>query len=234
MAAVPNPSDLTRHQLDELDALLQRMLALPLNGSGAVEVKPAVVPATTAAQKWRIDTPHPAPSLPATLQAPQVLLEPVAWKPASMPVSYSIPARPPQVEVAAEVVDRPTSVPLFGPPPRMPNVEIEPRTLRGVDAPPVVAKVPMPPPATAPIELSKVPSEPVPLSIPRGTEESVPVLAWPLFACNWTIETFLSLLGPLGHGVTAPPVKNLLALCGMLLLAAAGMWCARGLGYVAW
>ena len=29
--AAPSPNDLTRQQLDELDALLQRMLALPLN-----------------------------------------------------------------------------------------------------------------------------------------------------------------------------------------------------------
>ena len=31
MATAPSPNDLTRQQLDELDALLQRMLALPLN-----------------------------------------------------------------------------------------------------------------------------------------------------------------------------------------------------------
>ena len=31
MATAPSPNDLTRQQLDELDALLQRMLALPVN-----------------------------------------------------------------------------------------------------------------------------------------------------------------------------------------------------------
>ena len=31
MAASPSPNDLTRQQLDELDVLLQRMLALPIS-----------------------------------------------------------------------------------------------------------------------------------------------------------------------------------------------------------
>ena len=41
MATLPTPNDLTRQQLDELDALLQRMLSLPLNKSESVKIPPA-------------------------------------------------------------------------------------------------------------------------------------------------------------------------------------------------
>ena len=238
MAAVPNPSDLTRHQLDELDALLQRMLALPLNGGAgpSVEAKPP-----SAATKWRIDPPHAAPSLPLTLQAlqaPQVVPEAIAAAvvPPSMPVSYSIPARPPKVEATAEIVERPSTLPLFGPPPRIASPDAEPRTLRGVDAPPVVAK-PMTAASmsvAAPIELVQVPADASFAAAQAEITAPVPVLAWPLFAFNWILETTLSLFGPLGQGVTAPAAKNLLGICGLFLLAAAGLWCARGMGYVAW
>ena len=229
MAAVPNPSDLTRHQLDELDALLQRMLALPLNGAPQAIAEPR---SAAAAPKWRADAPHAAPSLPATLAPPVVVLEPmaVAAKPTSMPVSYSIPVRLPSVE--SQTAERPNAVPLFGPPPRTATQEPEPRTLRGVDAPPVVAKVVDPEPIPW---MQAAPHADAAFAALQGEVVApVPMWAWPLYAFNWTIETFLSLFGPLGAGATAPAAKNLLAVCGMVLLTAAGLWCARGMGYISW
>ena len=73
MSTVPNPSpDLTRHQLDELDALLQRMLNLPISGAApAVLPKPPEAPVTQAPLPgdWRADLRQPT-------RAPYAVVEP--------------------------------------------------------------------------------------------------------------------------------------------------------------
>src|SRR5947209_8014859 len=44
LATAPSPNDLTRQQLDELDALLQRMLSLPLDAPSAAGPAPPAAP----------------------------------------------------------------------------------------------------------------------------------------------------------------------------------------------
>lgn len=71
MATAPSPNDLTRQQLDELDALLQKMLTVPL---APVETPPpsATLPPLAQPPVWRVDPPAtvPAPAL-AHLTAPE-------------------------------------------------------------------------------------------------------------------------------------------------------------------
>ena len=62
MATAPSPNDLTRQQLDELDALLQRMLSVPL--APADTPMPASAPPPRGAPdgpplppSWRVDPP---------------------------------------------------------------------------------------------------------------------------------------------------------------------------------
>src|SRR5437763_104284 len=63
MATAPSPNDLTRQQLDELDALLQRMLSLPLNPPDAVTPGPHAPgsPAPRAVTDPGSPNPIPAP-----------------------------------------------------------------------------------------------------------------------------------------------------------------------------
>jgi hypothetical protein len=49
---------------------------------------------------------------------------------------------------------------------------------------------------------------------------------------NWVIEWLLGLVGPVGVAVTRPVTKYLLGIVGVVLLAAAGLWTARGMGWV--
>lgn len=56
----PSPNDLTRQQLDELDALLQKMLAVPIAPSEPVSVPKAYVPEPPSSSNWRIDPPSPS------------------------------------------------------------------------------------------------------------------------------------------------------------------------------
>jgi hypothetical protein len=140
MSTAPSPNDLTRQQLDELDALLQRMLALPLNppeqepapvahapGSPGLtspgspeppailapplpEVPPAV------ARNWRIDPPAPVP-----VSAPHLLPEPVADDP---PVSSTPPPAPLPVQPVA--APEPPLAPTLPPPEPEPELIVPP------------------------------------------------------------------------------------------------------------
>ena len=66
------------------------------------------------------------------------------------------------------------------------------------------------------------------------TSRNVPLMLWPLFSVNWILEWVLGWFGPIGHLLTRPAMKTLLGWTGVVLLLAAGYWCARGLGYVSW
>ena len=100
MATAPSPNELTRQQLDELDALLQRMLSLPLNPpDGPVNPgvytpgspnpgSPNLIPAPPlpdvvippAVKNWRVDPPAPAPT-----PAPHLLTAPIPGPPLPTP-----------------------------------------------------------------------------------------------------------------------------------------------------
>lgn len=110
-------------------------------------------------------------------------------------------------------------------------------TLRGVDAPAVplgfrspfedAAAAEPPEPATVALATAERLAEPA-----RPPADRVPVPLWPVFALNWVLELVFGLFGPVGEAATRPPVKHLLGIVGLLLLAAAGVWAARGMGWV--
>ncbi len=121
MATAPSPNDLTRQQLDELDALLQRMLSLPLTTAelpgpplATSAVAPPLPPGVSA--NWRVDAVSAAASAPAPhltlaeapssgsikiedppplppLTPPQSSLHPPGHKPAA-PATSPTPAAP--------------------------------------------------------------------------------------------------------------------------------------------
>ena len=230
MSSPPNPNDLTRHQLDELDALLQRMLSLPLS---------AATPATPA---WRADAAaaKPTPHLNEAVPRPQL-------------AAVAAPKlAPPAVEVVAE--PEPMTPSLFGPPDDEPVMlaspsmavpvaepatglsaaefvvpaAMPPRTLRGVDAPALPAgfrtNPPLPSTLPAPVNLIVAPPE-------SDEADEVPVVLWPLYAVNRLIEGVVGMV-PLGSLVLRPAAKNLCALAGVAMLCGAAAWAAQGMGYL--
>lgn len=241
MSPPVNPNDLTRHQLDELDALLQRMLSLPLGGpppAGASgDDRPAALtmpeipplPAPSGGGNWRNDA-APAHRLP---HAPQVMgdANTLTWghdAPArSTPANFHVPTLstlpPPSVEVI------PDTIPLFGPP-------AEARTLRGVDAPALPPNYRREPvadvllvPAPAPVHAAAAMFAPPGAAAPAGP---VPAAVWPVYAVNSLLETGLGLCGPFGKLVTNRTSKHLLGWTGVALLAASAVWVARGYGLI--
>ncbi len=227
MATAPGPNDLTRQQLDELDALLQRMLGLPLDPP-APPPKPQPLPAPPLPDLppgWRLDA--------GRLRAPDphtgVALTAVPVELVSVGAVAEAPRRPPVV--VADESDEPFV--RFGPPTdgiRLPTGPF-PRTVRGADAPalpsgfqPAVYVEPEPP-APVPVLTRPAPA----LRIPHS-----PLSTWlyPLFAVNWVLETACGLAGPVGAAAVRPAGKYGLGACGLVLLAGAAAWTARGLGYV--
>ncbi len=224
MATLPTPNDLTRQQLDELDALLQRMLSLPLNKSESVKVPPA--------------PPLPTPEQPTS--RPSVSL----WRADSAPV-----AKPPYIATEPEpaIAFSPSFLAVAAP-----EAPAHSGTLRGVDAPATphgynrtfgyhddesvsTAAVPS---THSRYDLADVnpfaDSAPVMPAPPmRSSSSDTPLLAWPLIGANWLIESALAWTGPFGAVARMPVVKHLLGVVGFALLVGAGIWCAKGMGWVA-
>jgi hypothetical protein len=233
MSSPVNPNDLTRHQLDELDALLQRMLSLPMNGGPEPEPAPAMP------SNWRTDTtpmariPHvvtevPMPQMaftPSATTTPVWGMDPLARytpsaTPTSAPANFNVPL-PPKLEVIPEA-----TIPLFAPPS---TTTVEPRTLRGVDSPANVLTAPqisLEPTRLTPTVVNVIPPA------AYAHEPTIPTLAYPIFGLNYALETILSLAGPFGWLFTNKVSKQILGVCGLLLVVLATLWAARGLGWL--
>lgn len=256
----PSPNDLTRQQLDELDSLLQRMLSLPLNSGGETTAVPAVTPAplpevppapSLYSGAWRSDTGGSGKIPYLNQDAPPV---PLATTPTAKTGSAWGPdplARPssiyPVANESARLLAPPRPEPTPAPTTPTPGTAFQydlpagaPTTLRGVDTIPFprpsapTPEVEEPPAAPAPVSLVSAPSVTNDTTLAAATAEipAVPIVLWPLFAINWVLEVILGLFGPLGRVLKYPPIKHVLGVVGMVLLAGAAVWTARGMGWV--
>ena len=232
MATLPTPNDLTRQQLDELDALLQRMLSLPLNKAEATKVPPA--------------PPLPLPEMPVPSSRPSVSL----WRSDAAPIAKSpYFAAEPEPAIAFS----PSFTSISAPPEAIARHSSSPGgpgTLRGVDAPALpygypnhfghhdgesasAAGVPQGFDRFDRADVNPFADSgpPAPLPPAPAPSSGVPFFAWPVVACNWLIEAALGWMGPLGAIARTPALKHLLGFAGFLLLVGAGLWCARGMGW---
>jgi hypothetical protein len=130
MATAPSPNDLTRQQLDELDALLQKMLtgapapvdtpppAQPMREPPVPPLWRADPPAPVAPPAPHLERPEPPPVLkfeppaPVPTPAPAPVAKAPAPKPAPRPVPVPVPkpaplAPPPPVPEAVPVLMKP-------------------------------------------------------------------------------------------------------------------------------
>ena len=235
MSPAPGPNDLTRQQLDELDVLLQRMLGLPLDPPAPTPAAPAFAapPLPDLPPGWRLDAgvlkrpdPHAGVALTPAF-VPLAAVGAVADRPTGL-------RRPPVVEADDAAADEPFPR-RFAPPTEGTGLPTGPfaRTLRGADAPalppdfrPTVFVEPEPEPAFA------VAAEPVRAAPAAPPAARVPAALWPLFACNWVLETACGLAGPVGAVAVRPAGKHVLGGLGVVLLVGAAAWTARGFGVV--
>jgi hypothetical protein len=255
-----SPNDLTRQQLDELDALLQKMLAVPIATAEAPERAAApAVPEPPAATTWRMDPPAPVLHRTPHLSSPATTFDEPAYAgrpaeaavilesrvdsrgyarpepPATAPRLFGFPAEPP-----APV----TPEPVYVPPPIQNRGTIlmpGPTGFVGIDDDAPDEAITVEPPAVTFQSATTLPFNPaddtaaVPLAMSGdmpAAEAGVPILLWPVYAANKVIEGTLCLFGPPGEVFCHPAVKWLLGLTGIGLIGYAGFWAARGMGWV--
>ena len=198
MATVaPSPNDLTRQQLDELDALLQRMLSVPLAPPDTPMPVGAGRDAPPLPPSWRIDP--PAPSAGASL--PHIALP----DPPSSAVSLKFEPPAPASE--------PTPAPAAPAPAPKPVA----KTVPASPAPAPAAKVALAPapvavPAPKPVVAAALPA-PVPVAPPVV----LPLL--PFVALNALFDAACGLFGPPGRVLRSGLFKHLYGLTGVGLIA---------------
>jgi hypothetical protein len=214
MATAPSPNELTRQQLDELDALLQRMLSLPLSSPDdpsrvqmpAFQTPP--LPDPTPVRSWRVD-----PPATAAAAAPHMAAAPIAAAmahstlPMTEPIAYPEPQNPFLFRNPA-----PASTPE---PARQPA--------------PITRSIPTNPSALAAAPKLTNPSVP---AVNQTPPETVSFVLWPLVGLNWTVDRLLGLFGPPGWLLRSGFGKNVLGLTGIGLLLYTAAHIAEKQGFV--
>lgn len=257
MTTTPSTNDLTRQQLEELDALLQRMLTAPTVGDDRrpkplpVDVTPPLPTGETVVESWRVDRPTPAPVKAPHVEVPEpvvmlstapaveepYLAPPVARIPANLLTNYAPVGDDTRVDPADVTED---DLPTLGGP-RLPVVPMTPATpvsmpkavtLPAGESLPQFGRVNLAD-LGQPSPPAELPPPPPPQPIARATPsagESLPAHLWPLYAVNWVAEECLKVFG--GESLTKPAAKWSMGVAGLLMLAGAAAWTAHGFGFV--
>jgi hypothetical protein len=235
MTTAPTTNDLTRQQLDELDALLQKMLALPLNGSES-----SVLSSTAATSRSNVSeiplpealptrTNNSAPYTAPILRQNARETTPVETRradqsasPASIPqlLAIHVPSAPATASATRKApgsIQRPPSAPL--------EEQLDlPAEL--VSNPFQMGKTVNPPADGLQSLQTQSHSEP-------AVVEYVPPMLIPLVGFNRLLHPALGRLGLAGRILRSGFGKNLLALAGLGLLAITAAKIAQLLGWVA-
>ncbi len=202
MATAPSPNDLTRQQLDELDALLQKMLTVPI----AVDPPPAAAPPALAQPplppSWRIDPPQPAP---ATSLAHLSLDDPPP-----PPLRFDPPA--------------PTPVPPKAAKPAPAPVPPAPKSAPPTVTAPKVTPAPVPKPVAVP--------QPQRAVTPAPAAPPVPLVFLPFVALNGLFDNICGMFGPPGRLFRAGFFKQLYGLAGLGLIVYTGLHVAQVQGWL--
>jgi hypothetical protein len=205
--ATPTTSTLpTRQQLDEIDALLQRMLTLPPIEDEPAEAPPAATP--------------PAPSPPAITFPAPVIREVAATQPAlpGDPVVQAWRVQWPQTSTAAPAA--PPSITAWGTPVPLATLADDPDPNTSVHG--QLAPVP----TSAPMGQIPV-AEPV----PADSRPAISLFAWPLIGVNQLFNVLTRPLGLYGDWLRGPG-RTAMGWLGIGLILAAGIWAAgEWLGY---
>lgn len=223
MSAPINP---TRQQLEELDALLQRMLSLPLNQQESLLPPPPPPPPPMAQMMspppMPVMSPRPTPPAPPPRRRAEPPSGDNAWN-VPLPVGGSPPiANGWPVGIEALNVSATSTV--------TPKQAAPPARLR-------VTSVPSPQemnaPREAPAPAQRLRIEPPPMTIPipamrpqspAPPEAPLPFYLWPLGVMDRTMGNALAAFGPPGRWLGQGGGKVFFGWCGLLMLTAAAVW----------
>jgi hypothetical protein len=248
MATAPSPNDLTRQQLDELDALLQRMLSVPIpsdavpaaGGGREAPAGPAARGGIESADaltdpplppSWRVDPPAGSrtPGAPAggygagpregSAPAPHLVFpEP----PSSVSLALEPPAPAALAQTPAPTAPlKPSARPAAPPAPRAAPAAppaAAPQPAQTVTAPPILKPVPVVVSPPAPPAPKPAPQAPTSRLTPAPTAPPVPFLFLPFVGLNALFDAGCGVLGPFGRVLRSGFFKQLCGLAGLGLL----------------
>jgi hypothetical protein len=207
MATAHSPNDLTRQQLDELDALLQRMLALPLN---APESTPNLRTASVELPLPEMPAMHrPAPAYTPTQPTPNAptsareVSPPTIWR-GEAPAAAAVLPTPNTTAAAPTPLTR-------TPPPASQS--------RAANAPSAAAifrgalEATQPGPALAPVR--NEPPTPAAVTL----KQTSPAVLLPLIGFNQLLNLGLDRLGLFGRILQTGAVRNVLGVAAAAIFA---------------
>jgi hypothetical protein len=217
----------TRQLLDELDALMERMLALPVQAAEEPAQAAAVAPPPTPPHSPPTPPPAPVPSRTLTVQAAAPVLQQVvvtrqsAPPPAPLPPP-AVPPPPPRQDPPHPDLSAPAYLPV-GAEPLLPLILQRPtkqagKRAVGVDWTPAPRAPAAAPPSPRPAVI-KPPEE------AKDPEQPSPGLSW-LVRVNRAYDRATDLLGGPGRWLRSDQGRNTLGWAGLGMLAAAGLWAA--------
>ncbi len=202
--ATPTTANLpTRQQLDEIDALLRRMLTLPSLAGESTETPRAPSPASPQANLTfapPIVREVPPPQLPAPNE-PVVQAWRVSWPQSPAPT----PTNPASVVAWGSPVTTPAEVPPWAAAPASPPITQPPFAL------PVNS-----PPATMPVP-------PMPARPPSESQQSESLLVLLLIVLNGLFNVLTYLLGPIGTWLRGPG-RGAMGWAGIFMILAGVVW----------
>jgi hypothetical protein len=217
--STPN-SKPTRQQLEELDALLQRMLSLPTNQlesemtgrfaapAEAMAPQPPMMPPPSAYSAPPAMARQPMPSMPAP---PMRRAEPPrgenAWQVPLPPASGGIGVWPASVDQSQ------AGVPLSNP--RMPAPSMPASRLN-------VATIPSPDEANRSRDMRPIIAMPAPL--PGAQTQPLPFYLWPFGLVDQSMGGTLAAFGLPGRWLGQGSGKILIGWAGLLMLGGAAAW----------
>ncbi len=222
-----SPLDLTRQMLDELDALMERMMALPVSGADDEPVADTI-PAmpTVAATVTLLDLPL-VPESQATAMQADVGFDASLPSPPATPPNEVHGAHPMQAETPYYFADWDP----FSPPAAATKHVATPSPTVVESTSAEANPQPLPDELLPPTVLSKnvPPFEPVPVD-----ERWLLGLALaPLYWLNGIFEGATGALGPIGKLLRAPAGRNLLGISGLVMLGLAIAWLVKDwLGWI--
>ncbi len=236
-AGVPKPDPL-REQLEELDVLMERMLALGVTRAGKESVRkpeppPAPAPVESTAPPLEPASDQEPDPVPVVIESVPVLLQedvleteqPTDVLPDAL-LEFEMGSPAPLIEPMAEPtlrVEQPVDLAL--PAPTFVAMDIGP----AAPAAQVFTDFQFaPPPSELALEAIEAPT-PRPIVTVTETVEPLVFVAWwlrPLALVSGVYDGSTSWLGPIGRGLRSRPFKNLLGLCGLAALIGAMAWMA--------
>src|SRR5262245_45885318 len=216
----------TRQQLDELDALLQRMLTLPSNQSEA-NLPPPPPPESAPVMYAPPPAPPPAPRPVAPPPPPMRRAAPPsgehAWQ---VPLPANTGAAFSGWPVGIEALSANATTPIA---PRQPALTVTPMPAPPMSAPPMpnhAHPAPPAPPAPTRPAAAMIPTVVMqaPPPLPMPIEAPLPLYLWPLGALDSSLGGTLAAFGPPGRWLGLGGGKILIGWAGMMMLAIAAVW----------